>query len=67
MLLGDGEHCSIVVGMSVEQKQLIHASQIAAHKTFFAIIAVLRHRPREKKGAGMRMRTKLEHLLFRSM
>ena len=32
-----------------------------------AIIALLRHRPREKRGVGMRMRTKLEHLLFRSM
>jgi hypothetical protein len=32
-----------------------------------AIIAVLRHRSSEKRGAGMRMRTKLEHLLLRSM
>jgi len=32
-----------------------------------AIIALLRHRPREKMGVGLRMRTKLEHLLFRSM
>jgi len=32
-----------------------------------AIIALLRHRPREKRGVGLRMRTKLEHLLFRSM
>ena len=32
-----------------------------------AIIALLRHWPREKRGAGLRMRTKLEHLLFRSM
>jgi hypothetical protein len=31
------------------------------------IIALLRHRPREKRGMGLRMRTKLEHLLFRSM
>ena len=32
-----------------------------------AIIALLRHRPREKRGVGLRMRRKLEHLLFRSM
>ena len=31
MLLGD--HCWIVAGMPAEQKQLIHASQIAAHET----------------------------------
>ena len=29
-----------------------------------AIIALLRHRPREKRGEGLRMRTKREHLLF---
>jgi len=32
-----------------------------------AIIALLRHRPREKRGVGLRMRTKREHMLFRSM
>jgi hypothetical protein len=32
-----------------------------------AIIALLRHRPREKRRVGLRMRRKLEHLLFRSM
>jgi len=32
-----------------------------------AIIALLRHRPREKRGVGLRMPTKLEHMLFRSM
>jgi len=32
-----------------------------------AIIPLLRHRPREKRGVGLRMRTKLGHLLFRSM
>ena len=32
-----------------------------------AIIASLRHRPREKRGVGLHMRTKLEHPLFRSM
>jgi hypothetical protein len=57
--------------MPAEQKQLLRASQIATHKTpsapEVAIIALLRHRPREKKGVGLRMLTKLEHLLFRSM
>ena len=55
--------------MPAEQKQLIRASQIAAHKTpsapGVAIIALLRHRPRQKR--ELRMRTKLEHALFRSM
>jgi hypothetical protein len=32
-----------------------------------AIIAVLRHRPKENKVVELRMRTKHEHLLFRSM
>jgi hypothetical protein len=32
-----------------------------------AIIALLRHRPREKRGVWLRMRTKLEHLLFLSI
>ena len=32
-----------------------------------AIIALLRHRPREKRGVGLRMLRKPEHLLFRSM
>jgi hypothetical protein len=36
MLLGDEDHCWIVAGMPVEQKQLIHALQIAAHKTLSA-------------------------------
>jgi len=32
-----------------------------------AIIALLRHRPTQKRGVGLRMRTKLENLLFHSM
>jgi len=32
-----------------------------------AIMALLRHRPREKRRVGLRMRTKLEHLPFRSI
>jgi hypothetical protein len=54
--------------MPAEQKQLIHASQIAAHKMLsdsVAIISLLLHRPREKRGVGLRMRTK--HLPFRSV
>jgi hypothetical protein len=31
------------------------------------IIVLLHHRPREKSGVGLRMRTKLEHLLFHSI
>jgi len=66
-----GDHCWIVAGMPAKQKQLIRASQIAAHKNAFcsgvAIIALLRHKPREKRGVGLRMRTKPEHMLFRPM
>ena len=32
-----------------------------------AIIVLFRHRPREKRGVGLRMRTKFEHLLFHSI
>jgi len=32
-----------------------------------AIIVLFRHRPREKRGVGLRMRTKFEHLLFHSV
>jgi hypothetical protein len=32
-----------------------------------AIMALLHHRPTEKRGVGLRMRTIHEHLLFRSM
>jgi hypothetical protein len=65
------DHCSIVAGMPAEQKQLIscftNCSTQNASCSGVAIIALLRHRPREKRGVGLRMRTKLEHLLFRSM
>ena len=65
-------HCWIVVGMPAEQKQLIHASQIAAHKTLsapgVAIIALLRQRPRERSGEwDCACAQNLKHLLFRSM
>jgi hypothetical protein len=51
--------------MPTAQKQLIHASQIAAHKMLSApelplSLCYIR-------GVGLRMRTKLELLLFRSM
>ena len=36
MLRDGGDHCWIVAGMPTEQKQLIHASQNAVHKTLFA-------------------------------
>jgi hypothetical protein len=56
--------------MPAEQKQLIRASQIAAHKT-----PSVRESPlslcyvtdREKRGVEVHMRTKLQNLLFRSM
>jgi len=38
-----------------------------AFRSGVAIIALLRHRPTEKREVGLRMRTNLEHLLFRSM
>jgi hypothetical protein len=44
-----------------------HCSKQNAFCSGVAIIALLRHRPREKEGVGLRMRTKLVHLLFRSM
>ena len=69
-----GDHCWIVAGMSAEPKQLIHASQIAAHKTLSAPESPLslcyvtdREREREKRWVGLRMSRKLEQLLFRSM
>jgi hypothetical protein len=36
MLLANGDHSEIVAGRPAEQKQLIHASQTAAHKTLSA-------------------------------
>ena len=63
--------------MAVELKQLIHASQIAAHKRLSAPESPLklcyvtdreRERERERRGGvGLRMSRKLEQLLFRSM
>jgi hypothetical protein len=54
--------------MPAEQKQLIRASQIAAHKTPSApesplLLCYVTDRER-RGGVGLRMRTKLEHLLF---
>jgi hypothetical protein len=54
--------------MTVEQKRLIHASQIAAHATLCvpeSPLSLCYVTDREKR-VVMRMRTKLEHLLFRS-
>ena len=55
--------------MPAEQKQLIRALQIAAHKTPSAPespLSLCYVTDRERR-VGLRMRTKLEHLLFRSM
>jgi hypothetical protein len=53
-----GDHCWIVARMPIEQKWLIHASQ-NAFCSGVAIITVLHHKPREKRGVGMHMCTKL--------
>jgi hypothetical protein len=61
-----GDHSEIVAGSPAEQKQPIHVSQTAAHKTLsapespFSLCNVM---DREK----LRMRSKLEYVLFRSL
>ena len=65
-----GDHCWIVARMPAEQKQLIHASQIAAQKMLSALespLLLYYITLREKRGTGLRLGTKLEHLLFDSM
>ena len=66
-----GGHCSIVAGMprwtETTDSCFTNCSTQNAFCSGVAIIALLRHRPREKRGVGLRMRTELEHLLFRSM
>jgi len=66
-----GDHCWIVTGMArwteTTDSCFTNCSTQNAFCSGVAIIALLRHRPREKRGVGLRMRTKLEHLLFRSM
>jgi hypothetical protein len=59
-----------VAGRPAEHKQLIHASQTAAHKMLsppelqFFLCNIT---DREGGGVGLQMRSKLEYLLFRSM
>ena len=66
-----GDHCWIVAGMARWTEKtdscFTNCSTQNAFCSGAAIIALLRHRPREKRGVGLRMLTKLEHLLFRSM
>jgi hypothetical protein len=66
-----GDHSEIVAGRPAEQKQLIRASQTAAHKTLSApespfSLSNVTDREKERRGR-LRMRSKLEYLLFRSM
>jgi hypothetical protein len=69
-----GDHSEIAAGRAAEEKQLIHASQTAAHKKLsapeppFSLCKVTeRERERERERVGLRMQSKLEYLLFRSM
>jgi hypothetical protein len=50
-----GDRSEIVAGMSAEQKQVIHASQTAAHKTLSALespFSLYNVTDREKDGEG---------------
>ena len=73
MLLGDGEsllNCRRSARWTeTTDSCFTNCSTQNAFCSGVAIIALLRHRPREKRGVGlrMRMRTKRKHLLFRSM
>jgi hypothetical protein len=66
-----GDHSEIVAGRPAEEKQLVHASQTAAHKTLsapespFSLCKVTSER--RVGEVGLRMRSKLECLLFCSM
>ena len=66
-----GDHCLIVAEMPAVTETtdscFTNCSTQNAFCSGVAIVALLRHRPREKRGVGLRMRTKLEHLQFRSM
>ena len=66
-----GDHCWTVAGMSAELKttdsRFTNCSTQNAFCFGVAIIAVLRHRLREKKVVGLRMSRKHVHLLCRSM
>ena len=71
MLLGDGEsllNCHWNARWTeTTDSCFTNCSTQNAFCSGVSIIALLRHRSREKRGVGLRMRTKREHLLFRSM
>jgi hypothetical protein len=62
------DHSEIVAGRPAEQKQLIHVSQTAAHKTLSALespFAIFEVTDREGKGeVELLMRSKLEYPLL---
>ena len=66
-----GDHCWIIAGMPAVLKQLIHALQIAAHKTLSAPespLSLCYVTDRERRGEwNCAWAENLEHLLFRSM
>jgi len=66
-----GDHCWIVAGMPAEQKQLIRASQIAAHKTPSAPkspLSLCYVTDRERRAEwDCACAQNFEHLLFRSV
>jgi hypothetical protein len=67
-----GDNSEIVAGRPAEQKQLIHASQTATHKTLpargspFSLCNITDQEREREGGVGLRMRSKFEYLLFRS-
>ena len=71
MLLGDGRsllHCSWNARWTeTTDSCFTNCSTQNAFCAGVAIIAVVRHRPREKRGVRLRMSRKLEHLQLRSM
>jgi hypothetical protein len=62
------DHSETAAGRPAEEKQLIQASQTAAHKTLsapespFSLCNVT-----DQEWGGLRKRSELEYLLFRSM
>jgi hypothetical protein len=66
-----GDHSEIVAGSPAELKQLIRASETATHKTLSAPespFSLCNFTDREKeRRVELRMRSKFEYLLFRSM
>jgi hypothetical protein len=67
-----GDHSEIVTGRPAEEKQLINASRTAANKTLSApespfSLCNAPDRERAGGGVGLRMRSKLEYVVFRSV